>query len=131
LWVKIQERGVVREAAGLHVRGREPGRVRMNERLPSRPPRGRAAEGSRVACFDWMTFRANVQTRAADKAEARVVEMIVGPIVHGCSLRGGPVPEVDVEREERADRVVPVRKIMPADLAMVVRQPVPVTGRFR
>lgn len=67
-----------------------------------------------------MPLRAHVQTGAPDKAESRMVEAIVGPIVHGRALRGQPVPDVNVEREERAHRIVPMAEIMLADLAVVV-----------
>ena len=74
--------------------------------------------------FDGMHFGMRLQTCPADEAEAGVVVIIVGEIVHRGGLRGGSVPDVDVERKQCADAGLLMAEVMPADLAVIVRKPV-------
>ena len=41
------------------------------------------------------------QVAAADEVEARMIEVVVGPVVDGDALRRQAVPGVQVEREQR------------------------------
>ena len=57
------------------------------------------------------------------KSSAAVIEVVVGPVVHGHALRRQAVPAVQVEGEERGHRRAGgVREVVPADLAVIVRQ---------
>ena len=59
-----------------------------------------------------------------------MVEVVVGPVVHRDTLRGQPVPLMEVEGEERADRrALVVAHVVPTDLTVVVREPVRVGAR--
>ena len=72
------------------------------------------------------------QIAAADEVEAGVVEVVVGPVVDGDALRRQAVPVVQVAREQRGDAgALVVAEVVPADLAVVVRQAVGIGLRFR
>ena len=57
---------------------------------------------------------------AADEAKARVIEAVVGPIVNQRCLRGSPIPDIHILREEREYRPVPMAEIMLPYLPVIV-----------
>src|SRR3984885_12643087 len=78
-----------------------------------------------------MAFGNYMQAPPADEAHAGVVEVIVRPLIAGGALSGQSVPCVDVVWKQCGDEAVPMPKIMPANLSVVVRQAFGIWLRFR
>ena len=79
-----------------------------------------------------MLLGVDLQAGATDEAEAGVIEVVVGPIVDVAVLRDRAVPDVQVEREERAPCrcACPMAEVVLANLAMIVGKTVGISLRF-
>lgn len=78
-----------------------------------------------------MLFGVDLDGSAADEAETGMVEVVVRPFVERDVLGDRPVPDVEVEGEERADAGACLGIVMPevmlSDLAVVVRKSVQIS----
>ena len=107
----------------LQVRRVAPIGVLLDELLPLRSPARRPPERAHVGGADRAPIRVDPQVAAADEVESRVIEVVVGPVVHRNALRGQPVPRVDVPGKQRRDAAARgMTEVVPADLPVVVRQ---------
>ncbi|PYQ80719.1 MAG: hypothetical protein DMG03_21870 [Acidobacteria bacterium] len=113
---------LVRERRLLDVRGVRSIGVLLDERLPCRSPCGRAAERAHAGGADRTAIRVHPQVAAADEIEARMIEVVVGPVVDGDALRGKAVPRARIggkQRRHAGEHVV--AEVVAADLTVIVR----------
>src|ERR1035438_3933917 len=82
-----------------------------------------------------MLLGIDLNRRASYEAQAGMVEVIVRPLVHGHVLGDRAVPDVEIEREERADSGsclrVPVSEIVLTHLTVIVGKAIGISFGLR
>ena len=90
--IEIEEVVLVRQRRLLDVRAVRAVGVLLDERLPLRPPARRHAERVHAGRANRPAIGHRPQIAAADEVEARVIEVVVGPVVDRDALRRQAVP---------------------------------------
>ena len=104
----------------------------MNESFPAGSPVPAAPVRAHARRRNRSAVRHDPEVASPDEVVIGVVEVVVGPIIHGDALGGQAVPRLDVVRKECPHtRALVMTEVVPPHLPMIVRQPIGIGARLR